>query len=1244
DGCGCAGTVSNPCASLGGDSDGDGICDNEDCQPNNPAYPATPGTACNDGNPNTINDVVAANGCGCAGQITTPTCEWTQHDYSNFEAGYGFWVDGGSDCERAFLQGANGSLWAIELEDNGSNAAMYTPAMDLSEVTDIKFDFLYKGHGMDHGEKLMLEFSVNGGSSYAVIQEWIKGIHFSNGSYISESVSFSHTFSANTKFRFRCHASSALDKVYVDNVTFSMCEDVPFDPYANQRPVYRTIDGSLNNFDHPEWGKANIPLYREIPAAYGDGQGSLAGPNRPSPRHISNQLSDEPQDRRDERLLSGMAYQFGQFLDHDIVLSEGGNEQAPIQVPGYDPIFTPNSIIPFTRSAAIPGSSPREQANSITSYIDASHIYGSDPERAAWLRTFQDGKLKTSKGNLLPYNTIDGEYDSPTDINAPRMERDMQGGQLLKLAVAGDIRANEHPNLTALHTIFVREHNRLCDLLKNNGETDDEVIYQKARKIVGAMMQRIVYDEYLPAFGVSLSSYSGYHSDVRPDIKNTFATAAYRWHTMVENDIILRNDQCEGVAGVELPLKTIFMNPSIIRKYGPGVLLRGLSFHPQYRTDLKVNNGLRNFLFGPGAGLDLVSINLQRGRDHGLPDYKTVRAYYGLGNISSFSDINSDAKIHSKLHSLYADVNDIDLWAGIFAEPLVNGTSLPATAIAILKRQFESLREGDFYFYKNDPALSSWDMNLINSSDLATIIERNSSARALPTDIFFKPPCDDEDPLEDLKDEGNPVCTGSGATFYTSCSSTSGSNKSIGTFSGAGIRKIKINLGFAVRIYSNQGEVHYYTDDTGCLPAELQNNISSVEVLCLSNDDSTVDCSSFAGALFSSCFSSPLPILTPGMYNTEQLKSLSVSNDDVEAIRVHKGFKVTLYEHDNFQGTSWEYIGPTVLCLPHSQKNKMSSMKVVCLSDPDRSNCEFNGIAGAIFQNHSDHSDSHLGVSVGVGDYTMSRMIAMGAGNDNTRQIKVNNGYAITLFEHDNFGGNYTVYMGDESDLSTTITETEYPIWDILGLFPYTNTVTMDDKTSSMKVRCIESLQSSPLIAESVLDLRAVRAGERAQLDVSYIFSKEVVFLRIEKYDGKLGDFDILHDFTTDRIEDIYTYYDDEPLPGDNIYRVKVFYADDTEAETAYRTVRFPQADNFTVYPNPAINIVNVEMEKYLGQAVDIVIYDMLGVEIAAQRFEELNTAGVSFSLSNVMAGTYIVRVTADGQKGVSKKLTIVKP
>ena len=50
-----------------------------------------------------------------------------------------------------------------------------------------------------------------------------------------------------------------------------------------------------------------------------------------------------------------------------------------------------------------------------------------------------------------------------------------------------------------MHTLFVREHNRLCDLLKSKYPTKDEEFYfENARRILIAEMQNIVYSEYLP--------------------------------------------------------------------------------------------------------------------------------------------------------------------------------------------------------------------------------------------------------------------------------------------------------------------------------------------------------------------------------------------------------------------------------------------------------------------------------------------------------------------------------------------------------------------------------------------------------------------------------------------------------------------------------------------------------------------------------------------------------------------------
>ena len=72
DGCTCVGEVIDPCADRGGDFDGDGVCFEDDCNDFNPNIGArqVPGTSCDDGNPNTINDEVQGDGCGCFGLPT----------------------------------------------------------------------------------------------------------------------------------------------------------------------------------------------------------------------------------------------------------------------------------------------------------------------------------------------------------------------------------------------------------------------------------------------------------------------------------------------------------------------------------------------------------------------------------------------------------------------------------------------------------------------------------------------------------------------------------------------------------------------------------------------------------------------------------------------------------------------------------------------------------------------------------------------------------------------------------------------------------------------------------------------------------------------------------------------------------------------------------------------------------------------------------------------------------------------
>ncbi len=514
----------------------------------------------------------------------------------------------------------------------------------------------------------------------------------------------------------------------------------------------RTIDGTCNNIafdDSDVWGATDIPFFRSMKAAYGapDFYNDMAGNCRLTPRAISNLVVAQNGDLPSPRNLSSLVFTWGQFIDHDINLTpEGETEYVPILLPSNEPLFT--SPIPFLRSETYPGTGindDRQQENLITSWLDASHVYGSEASRADWLRTFNQGKLKTSTGDLLPYNTTDGTIETNIDPNAPSMAGD--AGGTAKVFVAGDVRANEQPGLTSLHTLFVREHNRICDRLVQNGSFNDEQNYQRARKIIGGQIQAITYNHFLPALGLSVAQYSGYNQNIQPDLSNMFAAAAYRLgHTMVTSEIPLIDVDCQPVDGGSLPLLDGFFNPEVIRNYGIEPFIQGLAAQTQQKVDTKIVDNLRNFLFGDPSsgnafGLDLASLNIQRGRDHGLPDYNSVRAFYTGSSVERFSDITDDVDLQNALETAYGSVYDMDLWVGLLAEDPLNGSSIGTTLNAILSQEFSNIRDADFYFYKNDPAFSNQDRDRIDDTTLGDIIERNTPIEHLQSNIFFAANC-----------------------------------------------------------------------------------------------------------------------------------------------------------------------------------------------------------------------------------------------------------------------------------------------------------------------------------------------------------------------------------------------------------------------------------------------------------------------------------------------------------------------
>lgn len=556
-----------------------------------------------------------------------------------------------------------------------------------------------------------------------------------------------------------------------------------------QQNNYRSIDGSNNNPKNFNLGRAGENLSRKAQPAYADEIAAPAHPDFPNPRLISNTLSNQTKSLPDPRDLSDYIWTWGQFIDHDLVstlrqqeretesiyqvdhnsgfsifdlfLPQEQVENIDIPIPEGDPVYEPGSVIPVTRSlfdssTGTSPSNPRQQINHVTAWLDGSMIYGSDGKRADWLRTFDEGKLKVSwhaTGDLLPL--------SRSDRNAPDMDSIAEDSELF---VAGDVRANENVALTSLNTVFVREHNRLAKLIEDThrdlptGKSErDEEIYQRARKLVGAQIQAITYNEFLPALGVTLDPYRGYDPNLDASITNEFATAGFRMGHSQNGESILRlkADGSEIDAGA-LDLNQGFFNPSVITQGGVEPILRGLAAKVQEATDLKVVDSLRNILFvdptenspSPIAnGTDLAALDIQRGRDHGLPAYNDLREAYGLEKVTSFEEITSKTKVAESLEAIYGSVDRLDPLIGMLAEDQLVGASIGELNEAILADQFERLRDGDRFWYQNDLDLAAWDapqfgiggtaLDWLSQLSLTDIIELNTDIETLSDNPFF---------------------------------------------------------------------------------------------------------------------------------------------------------------------------------------------------------------------------------------------------------------------------------------------------------------------------------------------------------------------------------------------------------------------------------------------------------------------------------------------------------------------------
>ena len=253
--------------------------------------------------------------------------------------------------------------------------------------------------------------------------------------------------------------------------------------------------------------------------------------------------------------------------------------------------------------------------------------------------------------------------------------------------------------------------------------------------IVESEIQHITYNEYLPLLlGYNaIQEYNGYNSKLSPQILNEFSCAAYRLgHSLVNHEVLRLDENRTPISAGNLTLKETFFQSYRIRDEG-GIepVLRGASESFSEEIDHLIINDLRNFLFGnPGSGgMDIVCLNIQRGRDHGLCTLNDARRALRLEPYGSFDELTSDDVLIGKLNRLYKTPNNVDLWVGGLIEEHYKNSMIGETFYHIILNQFNRTRDCDPYWYEK--RLDKKLLSFVKSQTLASIIKRNTDITQL---------------------------------------------------------------------------------------------------------------------------------------------------------------------------------------------------------------------------------------------------------------------------------------------------------------------------------------------------------------------------------------------------------------------------------------------------------------------------------------------------------------------------------
>lgn len=449
------------------------------------------------------------------------------------------------------------------------------------------------------------------------------------------------------------------------------------DPYPCYPGKYRSYSGHCNNVERGEWGSATMGFNRFLPPQYGDGvssprRSSSRGSDLPSPQEVSKSLHSGSEVEHPH--VTTLTAFFAEFVLHDIAYTA---KQSGYRISCCD--FRSNEKItckefvqtcPTLKIGCKRG--PREQINQVSSFIDGSTIYGSSEEEMKSLRSFYGGELKSQKVATMKKSRMRELLQPLNNI------QDCRSADRRKCFKSGDIRVNENVGLTLMHTMWMREHNRIARKLSDlNPHWSDDTLFEEARRIVGGEIQHITFNELLPSilgeevmdkYGLRLQisdHYRAYDTNVNPTMDNAAATSVYPFLYSMMPSRFERYSLQLKMLGTRKMGDTYFNASDLYDENMFDEYLMGLVSQNAHDSDLVVSNEMMTSSSSPFrsnngqesvAPLDLVSRIIQQGRDHGISGYVEWRKMCKIQpDIKRFEDLETiiPASVVKKLSKLY---------------------------------------------------------------------------------------------------------------------------------------------------------------------------------------------------------------------------------------------------------------------------------------------------------------------------------------------------------------------------------------------------------------------------------------------------------------------------------------------------------------------------------------------------------------------------------------------------------------